>query len=114
MYFNAYIEDDAGLLSGDICENVTYGFERETPLFSALNGSVNNSHVHFEKIYEPGHVDFTKVSYSGHLIEDSNEIEGSWVLTGPNGWSGKFMMVRKSGTKESLAVGRAEHKLLKA
>ena len=110
--FNAVIEDDMGLFTGEICENVTFCRPSEMLLFASIFGNLNHHHVHFEKVYESGAAaGYGKVLYTGDLAADGNSIQGRWTI--PGDWSGRFVMERTKGAVSDLAVGRQEHELLK-
>lgn len=62
--------------------------------------------VTFLKSYDDLPQGYDTVHYAGDVGHDDNEIEGRWTV--PGSWSGKFLMIRASGTSVALLRKVAE------
>jgi hypothetical protein len=68
-------------------------------LYATIEGRRDGSAVAFTKTYDGAGGWTHSVAYDGVLSGDGTEIEGRWKTSG---WSGKFLMLRSSGTEESV------------
>ena len=71
-----------------------------------LLGTRQGKAVVFKKTYEPMGNGYTAAQYEGTLNADSSEIEGRWTVTFFG--SGKFLMIRSAGAKETVREKKYE------
>jgi hypothetical protein len=69
-------------------------------VFAGIDGSRTGAQVSFRKTYDGSSGWTHSLMYHGRLSGDHNEIEGLWIF--PDGWSGRFMMIRGTGLSESV------------
>jgi hypothetical protein len=71
-----------------------------------LRGMRHGQAVTFTKTYEPMGNGYATAQYEGTLNADGSEIEGRWTL--PVFGSGKFLMIRSPGAKETVSEKKFE------
>ena len=91
----------------DTCPAVITGERDDKPdghgavLTAVIEGRREGHAIEFRKLYD----DLSRcdgfVAYSGTIYPDGNEISGRWEIAGV--WSGTFIMIRKSGARETFA-----------
>jgi hypothetical protein len=104
--FVATLIETASAVSGTTHEPCTFGGGPGEILYATLAGSRQNNTVSFVKTYDGNNPFYHAVDYSGTLSPDGTEIEGRWHI--PGVWSGKFLMIRPTGTAESIARKKFE------
>lgn len=107
--FVATLISSGSLLSGTIHEIMRHHDGSESPANAVVTGTCDDQDVHFLKSYDgTGNVRHN-VAYAGRLSSDRLEIEGIWRIHHPiRVFSGRFLMIRKRGGGESIAVRVAE------
>ncbi len=102
-HFTATIIDSGGALSGTIHEMMNHRDRPATEANAWVEGWVEGSQVHFIKAYDGtgGHVH--SLAYDGTLNGERDEIEGRWTVV-KNGFSGRFLMIRKRGQGAAAKV----------
>ncbi len=97
--FSAHIIDSGGTISGTTLEPATFGSPHLTELSADISGSRGELTLRFTKIYHPAPgVHRMPIYYSGTVDEKLTVIDGDWRF--PDGFSGRFVLVRASrGTK---------------
>ncbi|HEY2529720.1 MAG TPA: hypothetical protein VGJ20_17550 [Xanthobacteraceae bacterium] len=100
--FVATLIDGGGSLSGTTHEPSATGDGPSAMLYANLVGSHRDHAVTFTKTYErPDRQHRSPILYEGTLSGDGSEIEGRWTIT--RVWSGKFMMIRATGSTAERA-----------
>ncbi|MDB5430469.1 MAG: hypothetical protein JWP35_1585 [Caulobacter sp.] len=97
-----------GVIIGEVEETGRQGAAKGQPLVATISGARNGRSVWFTKTYlrtapyvvASGYT--ARISYSGHVSPEADEVEGSWII--PLAGSGRFLMIRKSGPGEAVSV----------
>jgi hypothetical protein len=93
--FSAHIIDAGGSLSGTTLEPATFGAPGLTELSADISGARGALSLRFTKIYHPAPgVHRDPIYYAGTVDEKLTMIDGDWRF--PNGFSGRFVLVRAS------------------
>jgi hypothetical protein len=98
--FNAYLEEEGGMLSGTTLEINTFANLRDAggDLEATLFGMRSGSEVTFTKRYNPTPgVHQTPIRYAGHVDPALSRIEGEWRFDDPSYPSGAFRLERLTG-----------------
>jgi hypothetical protein len=103
--FVAHLSEQQATLSGTTEETGTYGAAQGIKIGATLQGRRDARAVTFLKLYDGRHEGYDSVQYEGRLNADSSEIAGRWRI--PGGWSGSFLMIRKTGAKAAAAKATA-------
>lgn len=102
-HFTATIIDSGGNLSGTIHEAMNHRNRPATEANASLDGWIEGSQVSFIKTYDGTSGHNHSLAYQGVLSGDRDEIEGTWTVT-KNGFSGRFLMIRKRGQGAAAKV----------
>lgn len=106
--FTAWIDDQAGSLSGTILEPNTFADTAAEELSATVNGARTGIDISFTKVYEPGQgAHAHEIEYSGKANSDLTWITGQWRIGGWIEASGSFEMSRQSGAFETAEKERA-------
>jgi hypothetical protein len=100
VFFVATLISHGDHFSGSTHEAVEGRSGAPLTLFASVDGVLDEGLVSFRKTYDGAGGWSHSLMYFGMLSADRNEIEGQWVL--PAGWSGRFMMIRRTGVSESV------------
>ncbi|MEZ6031400.1 MAG: hypothetical protein R3C46_16870 [Hyphomonadaceae bacterium] len=104
--FSAHIIDSGGTISGTTLEPATFGSPHLIELSADISGSRGDLTVRFTKIYHPAPgVHRLPIYYSGTVDEKLTLIDGDWRF--PDGFSGRFVLVRASRGAKAEAEKRA-------
>jgi hypothetical protein len=103
--FVAILIEQGARFSGTIDEPCTGGPHIGGRLCATVDGRRDGSAVLFTKTYDGTGGWTHSVSYEGLLNGDGTEIEGRWKTWG---WSGRFLMLRSSGTDAAVERKLAE------
>lgn len=87
-------------ISGSTQEAITGKSGTPLTLHALLSGNREGQQIAFRKVYQQSPRDKNPIDYSGTLNEDASEIEGIWTI--PGNWSGRFLMIRKTGMTEHV------------
>ena len=98
VFFVATLMESAGWIDGTTQEPRPL---TGRTLDAAISGRRSGSAVTFVKTYRNGPPWYGVVHYGGTLNADGTEVEGSWQIS--RDWSGRFLMIRGSGTEEAIA-----------
>ncbi len=100
VFFVATLISHGSHFSGTTHEALVGRSSAPLSVFAAVDGSLDANHVSFRKTYDGSSGWTHSLMYHGQLNGDHTEIEGLWVF--PDGWSGRFMMIRGTGLSESV------------
>jgi len=98
VFFVASLQESEGWIDGATHEPRP---GTSDTLYAVIGGRRSGSAVTFVKTYQNSPRGYGVVRYAGRLSADATEIEGSWQIPGDG--SGRFLMIRSSGTEESIA-----------
>jgi hypothetical protein len=101
VYFVATVISHGGGFSGSTHEAIVGQQAAPLTAFAAIDGILDGHDVAFKKTYDGSNGWNHSVLYEGTLSSDANEIDGQWSL--PGNWSGRFLMIRGTGTTEESA-----------
>ena len=100
-HFEATLRDIGGAIAGVTSERDDKPDGHGAVLTAVIEGRREGHAIEFRKLYD----DLSRcdgfVAYSGTIYPDGNEISGRWEIAGV--WSGTFIMIRKSGARETFA-----------
>lgn len=99
--FVAELSASDGRLTGMITEVSNLVPNAPLPLRAAVEGSIRDGAVIFDKTYDGGGSQSHTVHYQGQLSADGTEISGSWQLPG---LEGIFVMRRASDEREAVKL----------
>ena len=97
VFFVATLVESAGWIDGTTQEPRPVTGET---ICATIGGRRSGSTVTFVKTYQDPPRGYGVVNYAGTLNTDGTEIEGSWQIS--RDWSGRFLMIRSSGTEASV------------
>jgi hypothetical protein len=100
IYFVATLIESGSSLTGSTHESAIGEHGAPLTLIAALSGSRHGQAILFTKTYDGSGGWTHTVAYDGTLNADRTEIEGRWTI-GIEA-SGRFLMIRSSGTTEAV------------
>ena len=101
--FLATLIESGGALGGNVTEPCPLPGCLSTAHNASIAGHRSGSAVSFVKRYEPNGCGYDTVFYEGSVNAEATEIDGRWTLPGI-ALSGTFLMVRSTGTSQSIAT----------
>ncbi|MEL6839582.1 MAG: hypothetical protein AAFP85_09835 [Pseudomonadota bacterium] len=104
--FDAALEDNAGILSGEVTEPNTFRRDMGAHLAALLLGERTGFDVSFRKTYD-GFDQGDDPVYEGALNTALTRIDGFWRFPNDPHWSGRFMMVRAVDMRARRKVAAA-------
>ena len=93
--FTATLMEAGSSVSGTVHETV-----RGVTYTALLDGARDENTVAITKVYDDAKPHGKRIVYQGMLSTDGTEIEGRWII--PGSWSGKFLMIRSAGPRQSV------------
>ena len=98
--FVATLAEIDSWLSGATEETGVVGEARGRTLTATLQGRRTGHSVKWLKMYDASLHRYDAVNYAGEVSREGTEIEGRWSI--PGNWSGRFLMIRSSGTAATV------------